>query len=328
MAKAAAPQQAPVREEKLWEEFGQGDLLESAQVDRAGNMLRNVKLLGKHSKNGREYSEQALNDAARLYHNAPFYLDHPTKKELQEREGVRSVNDLAGRVVTARRVGDAVFGDIQVLEREPVKSLVFALAEQMPKMAGNSHRVQAKVRAGERGDVVESVSRVFGVELVTDPATTAGLFESVQEDEAMDLSKLTLEEIKKHRPELVQTILAEAKGTDELATTKAENATLKAAAVARDRAALVLTKLAEAKLPEKLVTDAFKAQLAESKDAGAIDALIADRKALAKDLKPANPSKSTERKVKESGEGETTSLAIEEAKLGDHARSLGVRLSA
>ena len=163
----------------IWEHFEQGAALAEAQVDRGSNLIRNVSLCGTRSKNNRTYTPKALQDAVRLYQGAAFYLDHPTKRELSEREGVRSVLDLAGEIVNPRLSGDRVRGDLHLLDREPVKSLVFALAEQMPHMAGMSHRARGVVRPSPSGDVVESLEAVSAVELVTDPATTAGLFESV-----------------------------------------------------------------------------------------------------------------------------------------------------
>ena len=60
-------------------------------------------LLGRISKNGRTYSDQALKDAVRLYDGVRFYLDHPTAAELRARDGSRSVLDLAGRNLSLTR---------------------------------------------------------------------------------------------------------------------------------------------------------------------------------------------------------------------------------
>ena len=51
-------------------------------------------------------------------------------------------------------------------------------AEHAPENVGFSHNVEARV--GRRGDrvVVEAIIRVQSVDLVADPATTRGLFES------------------------------------------------------------------------------------------------------------------------------------------------------
>lgn len=316
-------------------------MLREARVDRAENLIRNVTLLSKVSKNNRTYSEQALTDAARLYDRVPFYLDHPTDAELRERKGARSVLDLAGEVVNPRRVGDQVRGDIHVLDREPAKSLLFALAEQMPHRAGNSHRARGRLRAGTagQGDVVEGLEEVFAVELVTDPATTSGLFESVTNaEDAVDFKTLTVDELKAKRPDLVKTLSEQVEHADELAEQKAENKKLadqlaerEAADKKRDREALVTKKLAEAKLPAVLVTEAFKAQLAEAKDEAAVDALIGERKTIAKSVKPGSGApQSTERELGETkgakGAKDGDTSPLDESKIPELASKLGLRL--
>ena len=156
-----------------------------AHVDRSSNVIQNMTLLGRVSKNGRRYSERAMQDAVRLYDGVAVYFDHPTDRELRDRGGSRSVLDLAGRIRNPRLVGDRVRGDLEVLRVEPGRSLIFALAEQMPSQAGSSHRATGRVRREGGQDVVEGIDKVFAVELVTDPATTSGLFESVQKEREM-----------------------------------------------------------------------------------------------------------------------------------------------
>lgn len=196
----------------LFETFPEGQILEQARVDRRQSRIQDVALLGKVSRNNRVYSDQALREAAELYEGARFFLDHPTDTEMEERDGVRSVQDLAGRVVNARKVGEQVRGDLEILEREPTQSLVFALAEQMPQLVGNSHRARGSVRVDETGrQVVESLDHVFAVELVTEPATVGGLRESLdlskEEEDTMDPSELTVEQLRQERPDLVEALV-------------------------------------------------------------------------------------------------------------------------
>lgn len=304
-------------------------------------MISNVTLGGRVSKNGRTYSDRALDDAVRLFSHAPFYLDHPTEAEMRERKGVRSVLDLAGEVVNPRRVGDQVRGDLHVLEREPTASLVFALAEQMPHMAGNSLRARGTIRPGVGGqaDVVENLAEVFGVELVTDPATTAGLFESVTKEEAVDFKALTAAELKKQRPDLIEALLKEShpEAADALALTR-ENKALKEQLADKDaaekesaRAALIATKLAEAKLPAVLVTEQFKVQLREAASPAAVSALIAERKMIAGKVKFGRSTpQSQERDLDERRPAVDPdgTRPIDEEKLPDYARTLGLKLVA
>ena len=283
--------------EHLEEVRDRGEALAEATVDRKSNVIQNVTLLGKHSRNGRTYSDRALEDAVRLYENAPFFLDHPTDREMRDRKGTRSVLDLAGRIRNPRRVGDMVRGTIEVLDVQPAKNLIFALAEQMPTAAGNSHRVLGRVKREGDTEVVEGLDKVFAVELVTDPATTSGLFESIedklndppQEGDTMEYKNLTLATLRENRADLVKSIKKEIAESEEQKKLVAENKELKdkvqlqeKADAEREREDLVATKLKGAELPEAVITDVFKEQLAEAKDEAAIDALIEDRKGLAK----------------------------------------------
>lgn len=316
----------------IHDEFPTGMVLSEAHVDRASNVIQNIALLGPTSKNGRVYTEQAMSDAARLYQGTPFYIDHAPDSELRDRRGVRSVHDLAGKIVNPRLVGDRVRGDLHLLDREPTKSLVMAIAEQMPEMTGSSHRAKAtKITVRNDGtQIVEGIELVAGIELVTQPATVNGLFEAItnQEDE-MDLSKL-----KKEHPDLVEAIVAEQKASirtkveaavrkeleegSELEAAKAQITTLTeekaglqkkldeatAKDAERERQDMIDEKLGEAKLPDTLVTDLFREQLQAAKDTEAVDALIKERKGLAEQIQasrkggPRQPPRDVDEAVK------------------------------
>ena len=158
----------------------QGEPFREAHV--VGDTIQGVALLGSLSLNNRVYTQRALEDAARLYDHVSVFVNHPTESEMQDRDGVRSVMDLAGQVLNARVVGEQVRGDIQIMNREPTKSLFLAIATQMPGIAGMSHRARGTVEIDEDGkETVTSIDRVFAVELVADPATVNGLFESINE---------------------------------------------------------------------------------------------------------------------------------------------------
>ena len=287
-----------------------------AESNVSGSVIHNVKLLGKLSKNKRTYSEQALKDAVRLYENVPVYFDHPTDKEMRERKGVRSVRDIAGKIRNPRRGADGIRGDVQLIDMAEAggfnpKAFVTALAEQMPEMVGFSHRASGKITRGKDGasDVVESLAHVFAQELVTEPATTDGLFESLQEPQKkepdMDWKDITLESLKANCPALVTAVETGIQESAEVKAMKAENTKLRDEAELRANAdkkaahvALVEKKLKDSKLHEDVITETFRGQLNEAKDEKAIDALIDDRKELAEKRKKSGP-KSTETNMDE-----------------------------
>lgn len=279
-----------------------------------GNVIQDVKLLGKVSKNGRIYSEQALKDAARLYDGVAVYFDHPTESEDRDRGGNRSVRDLAGKVRRPRLVGEEVRGDLQLLElgdnRTSPAAFFRAVAEQMPDAVGMSHSASGVLRPGDGDmDVVESLDAVLSHDLVTNPATTSGLFESItkkpEEGDTMEFKDLTLEGLRQNRPDLVEQVTKSVAESAEIAEVRAEakrlreeNDELKAKDALRAHRAMVTEKLAAAKLPEQLVTDQFREDLESSKDEAEVDRRIAERQAIAKDLTATGP-RSIERSLGE-----------------------------
>ena len=269
-------------------------------VDRDAGIIRGVSLLSPVSKNGRKYSEASINDAKSLYENTRYYVDHPTISETKDRMGVRSVRDLAGMISNVRSEGTypeiKVRGDIQLLKGTPITESILSIAEQMPMMAGNSHRVMASVKRGADGiDMVDRIERVMGMELVTDPATTQGLFESVvnPDDLKTEDEPMTLAELKEKHPEIFAAAIAEqtAKITEQdtkiveqdtkIVTLETRIAEIDEAEEKTARAKVIDEKIAAANLPAHAVTDTFKETLESASDDAQIDKLIEDRKAIA-----------------------------------------------
>ena len=62
----------------------------AGRVDRATGRIHGVKLLGRISKKGREYSDQALHDVAKLAEGVSVNVDHVepgTRRSLRDRIG-------------------------------------------------------------------------------------------------------------------------------------------------------------------------------------------------------------------------------------------------
>ncbi|MCC7085932.1 MAG: hypothetical protein IT427_13095 [Pirellulales bacterium] len=156
----------------------------SLRVDRTLGVIRGIKILGLRSRNGREYSADALARALGLYEGAKVNVNHPkghplTPRDYQERIGViRNVQ---------HRTGEGLFGDFHFNPKHPLAEQLAWDAEHAPENVGFSHNVQARLRREDDTTHVEEIVRVHSVDLVADPATTRGLFESasaaIQSDE-------------------------------------------------------------------------------------------------------------------------------------------------
>jgi hypothetical protein len=144
-------------------------------VDRSGGVIRGIKILGLHSRNNREYVPEALARAIGLYEGAKVNVNHPkghplAPRDYQERIGViRNVQ---------HRANDGLFADFHFNPNHYLSEQLVWDAEHAPENVGFSHNVQARTSRRGESVIVEEILRVHSVDLVADPATTRGLFES------------------------------------------------------------------------------------------------------------------------------------------------------
>jgi hypothetical protein len=148
------------------------------RVDRAAGRLRGVKILGLRSDNNRVYLPAAVAQAAPLYEGCKIYLNHPKRAD-----DPRDVRDTFGWFENVRVARDGgLVGDLCVLNpASEVAELVFSAAEKNSQIIGISHNAEGNGRHDSNGTfVVEVIERVRSCDLVCDPATVNGLFESRQ----------------------------------------------------------------------------------------------------------------------------------------------------
>ncbi|MHB1033223.1 MAG: hypothetical protein ACYC35_23950 [Pirellulales bacterium] len=254
-------------------------------VDRDAGMIRGVKILGLESRNGRTYLPEALAEAAAMYEGAKVNVNHPkgspaAPRDYQDRIGaVRNV---------AVRAGEGLFGDLHFNPRHALAEQLAWDAEHAPENVGFSHNVQARTsRRGER-TVVEAITEVRSVDLVADPATTRGLFESAAEPERGAWSALTLEDLSRHRPDLVEAIREEQAA--ESRRLEAEVRRLQEAEAGHRKRLLAGKLLRQFRLPDPdtadpsakaIVSDCFMESLLAADDEAAMRRLVEDRARLA-----------------------------------------------
>ena len=266
------------------------------RVDRDRGVIRGVKILGLASRNGRAYLPEALAQAAPLYEGAKVNVNHPKGSPA----GPRDYQDRIGaiREVVVRN-GEGLFADFHFNPKHALSEQLIWDAEHAPENVGFSHNVQAKT--SRRGDrvVVEAITKVQSVDLVADPATTRGLFESipavaeaatevvsdaVEEETGPNLAELTIDELKEHRADLVEVLLAEQAA--EAARLTAEVDRLRTAQAVHTKRATVHRLLAEFQLPDpetatgwakSVVSDHFLESLLAAPDEEAMRRLIEDR---------------------------------------------------
>lgn len=146
----------------------------SAQVDSEASVIRGVKLIGFESRNNRSYPPSVLKAAVTHYENTPVNLDHPAKPT-----DPRSVRDRIGVIRSARFVeGKGVYGDFHFNPKHSAAEQILWDAQNNPAAVGFSHNANLHVSKAQGKTVVESIASVRSMDLVANPATTNGFFES------------------------------------------------------------------------------------------------------------------------------------------------------
>lgn len=145
------------------------------RVDRENGVIYGVKVLGPESANRRRYTLEAIRAAVSLYEGAPVNADHPTKPD-----DSRSVHDCFAWLEHVRVDRDGgLRGDLHLLDPgSPLSVKLMTAAEQRHDLFGLSHNATGQGYTDQDGTFVcEVIESLTSVDLVTDPATTRGLFE-------------------------------------------------------------------------------------------------------------------------------------------------------
>lgn len=260
------------------------------RVDSAAGIVHGVKVLGLKSANGRVYRESAVSRAIRMYEGAKVNIDHPEGAN----DRPRSYGDRFGHLKNIRQESDGLYGDLHFNPKHRLAEQFAWDAEHASENVGLSHNVMARTSKENGQIVVEEILKVNSVDLVADPATTRGLFE--HEEQNMEI---TLEAVKADKA-IVESLraewLAEQSASVETKATKEKIASLetqlaeskkqldeykvKEAVAARKAQAAKL--IADAKLPDYVVTDVFREQVENASDEAAAKKIIEDRAAIAK----------------------------------------------
>lgn len=162
------------------------------RIDADAGILYGVKLLGVDSRNGRRYTSEAIKKAVGLYDGRKIYLDHPSR----DKAGVeRSFRDWVGEARNAEVRADGIYGNIHLRKKTDYFEGIIEAAEKFPKAVGFSHVADGESRVEGDTEIIESITEVFSVDLVTDPATTAGIFESKTPAESLEAIRVRLTEM-------------------------------------------------------------------------------------------------------------------------------------
>jgi len=271
------------------------------RTDRAAGVIRGVKILGLRSRNGRYYPPETLRQAARLYEEAKVNVNH-SKSALGQ---PRDYQDRIGVIRNVRLDPDeGLFADFYFNPKHALAEQLLWDAEHAPENVGFSHNVEARVARRDDQLVVEAITRVHSVDLVADPATTRGLFESQaglsgagpsEDVQTGALAGLTLEVLKKYRSDLLQAALAEQLAEHQAALHRLQTELEEAHAAVRlaERGKRICQLLAQYGLPtpeqndpaaQVIISEQFMAELLAAEDEARLRQLIDERARLVRTL--------------------------------------------
>ena len=156
----------------------------AGEIDEEAGIIRNALLGGYGSKNGYQYTDAAYDDAAQsgVYDGVDVYIDHSEFDQTGLSNPEPSVKEAWGCVENPRHVpGEGMRGDIHYLKSDPLTPKVLERIRRWPKRCGFSHDANCRFEDTAEGVQVTQVRKVFRVDLVRQPATTRGVWESVRE---------------------------------------------------------------------------------------------------------------------------------------------------
>lgn len=251
---------------RIEERQASGQLYREAEFDDEKLIIRNVTLIGAESLNGYSFSSDFLKWTAENAENVPQYINHP-KGENEARD----VQMLFSKVQNARYVEseNKVRGDMHLVDTPTIRNEVYPRMKHFKEKIGNSIIAYAVSEEIEGKEVVTAGESIHSFDLVTDPATTVGLFESIKDDKKSGgrTMPISIEDVKKDKAlmeAIAAEILKESEDKKRVEELEKENKYLKEQSQ-KDKATIdeyktkealegkraLITKLvAEAKLPE------------------------------------------------------------------------------
>lgn len=178
-------------------------LLEFTQVSKAkkidedAGVLYGLKILGNVSANGRKYPAATIERAAQLYEGRPSNANHLRKGG----EDV-DVNNRLGVWVKAYPENGELYGDFAYFKSHPMAARLIEAAKrpELNRAFGFSHNATGREKHEAGETIIEAIESVHSIDLVADPATVSGLYESRSTMKKKVKLKDLIEALKTKRP--------------------------------------------------------------------------------------------------------------------------------
>jgi hypothetical protein len=155
------------------------------RVDKAAGVIHDVRIIGTKSRNRRTYTHDALQVAVGKYEGVHVNANHARSTEMNED---RRIEDWVGVIRNAQYRDGAVYGDLHLRRESKWFAEIVEAASDFPNSFGLSHVADGDSRFDGNEEIVEAIAEVFSVDIVLNPATNRGLFESVDPSVSMGLA--------------------------------------------------------------------------------------------------------------------------------------------
>lgn len=158
----------------------QEDVRGNCKADINKGVIENVKFLGYQSQNGYRYSEKAVDRSMSLLEGKKVYINHSDDRSVI----TRRYEDWVGVAEGCHRIPETGgWGKLRLNQKHPLYPMIMEAAEKFPTYFGMS--ITGNAIMSQDRKVVEDMEEIFSIDIVTDPATNKGLFESTQRKPAM-----------------------------------------------------------------------------------------------------------------------------------------------
>jgi hypothetical protein len=159
-------------------EFFQADIAPDA-IDAENGVIRGVKFLGEQSANPppnhNYYPRSTRERAVRLLEGSRINVNHPQGKADPL---ARPYEHGLGVARNVKETGTGLHGDFHFNPKHPLASQILWDAQNAPQRLGFSINAFAdSIRNDGQRKIIEGISEVYSIDLVSRPATTRGLFE-------------------------------------------------------------------------------------------------------------------------------------------------------
>ena len=146
----------------------------SIRVDTESAVIFGVKVIGSNSANGRFYPPATLRAAMQMYEGCAVGLDHGERGTAD----ARPVGSRVGWLEHVREGAGGLVADLHLLKSHQLTPMLLEAASRRPELFGLSHDAEGRIVRRDGKNVVEEITRVRSVDVVTSPATTQSMFES------------------------------------------------------------------------------------------------------------------------------------------------------